>query len=352
MVCRACQEIPSRPFSRAYLWAPDGHPAAKVAGLLARRRLPVDPRLGEDCLVVAVDDPERFVTEIAGTLLASELRDTKVLVTDGGEVGLQDLRRVTTLRELVDDVRGDWVAELLRDRRYESFVQPIVRLSDGAVLGHEFLLRGRERDGSAVSAAAIFGAARHPRLVAALDRVARINAVRTAKRLGVPGKLFINFAPNAIYEPSHCLRTTVTAVREEGLDPNDVVFEIIESERVDDYAHLRGIVNFYRAAGFQIALDDFGTGYNNLSSLFALRPDFIKLDIVLTRAARDDGPRRNLLGHLIASAASEGIGVIAEGIEDAETLALLRDLGATFGQGYHLGRPSASPAQAATAAVR
>jgi EAL domain-containing protein (putative c-di-GMP-specific phosphodiesterase class I) len=344
MACPTCDTLPCATFSQVHVWPPAGHPAAKLAGLLTRRRLPDEPSLGPGCLIATVDDAERFATELAGTLTASELRDTRALVTDGSPVTLTDLRRVTSLRDLVEAVKGRWVAELLREQRYQSFVQPIVRLGDAAPIGHEFLLRGRDRDGTVLSAAAIFGASRDPRVLATLDRTARINAVRTAKRLRLPGKLFVNFAPAAIYEPSHCLRTTVSAVHEEGIDPGDVVFEIIESERVEDYAHLRGIVNFYRSSGFQVALDDFGTGYNNLSSLFALRPDFIKLDIVLTRAAREGGSSRSLLGHLVRTARADGIGVIAEGIEDTETVALLVDLGVDYGQGYHFGRPAERPA--------
>ena len=343
MPCPTCDTLPCAEFSRVYLWPPAGHPAAKLAGLLAPRRLPDDPRVGPGCLIAAIDDAERFATELSGTLIASELRDTRALVTADAEATLSDLQRVTTLGALVETVKGRWVADLLREARYQSFVQPIVRLDGGGTLGHEFLLRGRDRDGSLLSAAAIFKASRDPRLIAALDRAARVNAVRTAKRLGMAGKLFINFTPSAIYEPSHCLRTTVSAVHEAGIDPADVVFEIIESEKVDDYAHLRGIVNFYRSSGFQIALDDFGTGYNNLSSLFALRPDFIKLDIVLTRAARDDAWNRRLLGDLVQTARADGIGVIAEGIEDLETLDMLRDLGVVFGQGFHFGRPAPQP---------
>lgn len=346
MACPTCDVLPCTPLSRVHLWPPAGHPAAKLAGLLARRRLPDDPQLGRGCLIATVEDIERFATELAGTLTASELRDTRVLANDGSAVSLADLRRVTSLRDLVEAVKGRWIAELLQEQRYRSFVQPIVRLAGGAPIGHEFLLRGSDRDGTLLSAAAIFGASRDPRVLATLDRTARINAVRTAKRLGVTGKLFVNFAPSAIYEPSHCLRTTVSAVHEEGIDPSDVVFEIVESEKVEDYAHLRGIVNFYRSSGFQVALDDFGTGYNNLSSLFAVRPDFIKLDIVLTRAARADGSSRSLLGHLVRSARADGIGVIAEGIEDAETLALLADLGVEYGQGYYFGRPAERPAGA------
>ena len=298
-------------------------------------------------MIAAIDDVERFAAELAGTLIASEMRDTAALVTDGREPSLADLERVTTLAALVETIKGQWVVALLRDQRHQSFVQPIVALRDRRVLGHEFLLRGRDHDGGLLSAAALFGAAREPRILASLDRAARISAVRTAKRLGLTGKLFVNFTPSAIYEPSHCLRTTVSAVREEGLEPADVVFEIVESEKVDDYAHLRGIVNFYRSSGFQIALDDFGTGYNNLSSLFALQPDFIKLDIVLTRAARDSGSSRSLLRHLVETARGDGIGVIAEGIEDADTLALLLDMGVPFGQGFYFGRPSETPAPGA-----
>src|SRR3954470_18325672 len=201
MPCQLCQNLSSISFSRVYLWPPGGHPAAKLGGLLAQRRLADDDRFGSGCIIATIDDLERFATELTGTLIASEMRDTAALVTDGSELSLADLKRVTTLAALVEAIKGRWVIELLRDQRYQSFVQPIVALADRRVLGHEFLLRGRDQDGGLLSAAAIFGASREPRTLASLDRAARVCAVRTAKRLGIAGKLFINFTPSAIYEP-------------------------------------------------------------------------------------------------------------------------------------------------------
>ncbi len=343
MSCRFCESLSETRFTRVYLWPPHGHTRSKLSRLFRDHLEPVDPRLGEGCLVTDISDVGRFATEVEGSLLVNEQQDTRVLPSSDGAVGLSDLARVTSLRALVEAVQGNWIGRMLRERRYKSFTQPIIDLSAGAVFGHEFLLRGFEADGSLISAGAIFGAAREPRVLAHLDRAARLNAVRTAKAENLTGKLFINFTPSAIYEPSQCLRSTVSAVAEEDLKPSDVVFEIVESEKVDDYAHLKGIVNFYRRAGFKIALDDFGTGYNNLASLFALHPDFIKLDVVLTRAAHEDGFSRSLIGHLIATARTEGIRVIAEGVEDRAILSLLRHLGVDFGQGYYFGRPSARP---------
>ena len=84
--------------------------------------------------------------------------------------------------------------------------------------------------------------------------------------------------PGSVYDPGVCLRTTVNAIVKAEIPPERVIFEIVESERVKDMGHLRGIVNFYRSAGFKIALDDYGSGYNNLDTLMQLEPDYLKLD--------------------------------------------------------------------------
>jgi len=343
MACAVCGQTPEPPVSRLYLWPPAGHTRAKLRRLLGERSLSADPRLGAHCLVAPIGDLRRFATAVAGALLHNEQQDTRALATDEREPVPGDFARVTTLRDLVLATQGAWVSEVLRDKRYKSVTQPIVALADGTVFAHEFLLRGWEPGGETLTAAAMFGAAREPRLLARLDRAARLSAVQTAATHGLRSRTFVNFTPSAIYEPDQCLRTTVSAVQDAGIEPGRVVFEIVESEKVDDYAHLKGIVNFYRRSGFQIALDDFGTGYNNLEALFALKPDFIKLDIQLTRAAREAGFARSLIGHLVTTAHVEGTRVVAEGIEDRETLILLRELGVDYAQGYYFGRPSEHP---------
>ena len=118
-----------------------------------------------------------------------------------------------------------------------------------------------------------------------------------------------------------------------------VVLELTEHAVVDDYPELIASLRTLRRGGLRIAIDDTGSGYSSLAHILKLAPDFIKLDRELTSGIDLDPVRRALASSLVSFAAETGAHIIAEGIETADELDILRDLGIRYGQGYHLGRP-------------
>jgi EAL domain-containing protein (putative c-di-GMP-specific phosphodiesterase class I) len=257
------------------------------------------------------------------------------------EPELADFPRVVSLRRFQAVSRSAWLLELLDGRRYTSHFQPIVAAADtSSVFGHEALLRGLDEEGRPVSPGEMFQAARDSDLMFQLDLAARQSAIREAVRLGLGARIFINFAPNAIYDPLYCLRSTVATVTESGVSPERIVFEVTESERVRDLGHLEGILAVYRKAGFQIALDDLGAGYSSLNLIHRLRPDLVKLDMDLIRDVDRDGYKAAIAETLLALARRLGIRTVAEGVETPGELDWLRDHGADYVQGYLIARPS------------
>ena len=118
-----------------------------------------------------------------------------------------------------------------------------------------------------------------------------------------------------------------------------LVLELTEHAEVADYEALVGCLHELRAAGCRIAVDDAGAGYASLRHILRLRPDYIKLDMTLTRDIDHDPDRRALASSLLTFAREVSATVIAEGIETEAELDTLRGLGATLGQGYYLARP-------------
>lgn len=342
MTCPAC-DLPENLEDNkvAFLWPPHGHAVRKLTAYLGDTGHDYEHLVRDNCVRVGVPAVSRFLVGLSGLLSDAEAADTRLLLTDTDEPGLKEFGNVTSLTGMIRRLKGDWVVELIREQRFFSAVQPICH-AGGAneVMGHEYLLRGHERDGSEIAPSVLFGAAEDPRVFFNLDRTARISAVRTAARHAIPGNIFVNFMPGSIYDPNVCLRTTVNAVMEVGIDPGRVVFEVVESQRIDDLTHLRGIVNFYRDAGFRIALDDFGAGHANLNTYLALRPDYVKLDKDLTGAAHADAARLDMVGDLVRHFQDADIRVIAEGIETAEDLTAMQGVGVDYVQGYHLGKPA------------
>ena len=75
----------------------------------------------------------------------------------------------------------------------------------------------------------------------AFDQACRVKAIRLASRLQLDKVLSINFLPNAVYEPAHCIRSTLAAAKETGFPIENLMFEIVESEQVYDRTHLTNI---------------------------------------------------------------------------------------------------------------
>lgn len=191
--------------------------------------------------------------------------------------------------------------------------------------------------------ARLFGAARDAGLLFQLDLAARRSAIDGAHRHAIRERLFVNFTPTAIYDPATCLRSTARAVSQAGLVSDYVIFEVVESEKTTDTKHLRAILDRYRADGFKVALDDVGAGYSSLNLIHQLRPDFIKLDMELTRGVHAD-PFKALVAAKVLEIAQElSIQTVVEGVEVVEELACAQAHGATYAQSYLFARPQPKP---------
>ncbi|MBY4895977.1 phosphodiesterase [Cupriavidus sp. AU9028] len=223
--------------------------------------------------------------------------------------------------------------------------QPIVVFESAELLGYEALLRGPQGTDLA-SPDALFRLARNVEETVGLEiRAARLALTRFAE-LMLPGLLFINFSASSLRHlladggraMGELLRDTVPASR--------VVLELTEQVRVGDPTALARALRLLHEQGLRYALDDFGSGHANLDLLIALQPQFLKLDKSLVRGVAECSRTLEVMRSLLDLGGTLGASVIAEGIETADELAVLRDLGVPFGQGFHLGRPLAEPARA------
>jgi EAL domain-containing protein (putative c-di-GMP-specific phosphodiesterase class I) len=223
-----------------------------------------------------------------------------------------------------------------------SHYQPIVDLRTGAVVAYEALLRLTD-DVGVIPPGDLFGASARGGWAQALDQMARRTAILGAGSWLGDRSLFINFVPSSIYDPRVCLRTTEQAASEAGVPLDRLVFEVVETERIRDVEHLRGIFDRYHELGARVALDDLGAGHASLEVARALRPDVMKLDGDVVRAI-DDPAACRFVAEAVDLAREIGAVVLAEGIEEAvhAEAALAADV--SLGQGWHFGRPEPAPA--------
>lgn len=298
-------------------------------------------------ITLGYEDVELFLREMRDLFGNEEARQIKVLTKDAEshqtQLTISDFKRVIPLAQLIGLAQGQWLIDMLEEERYSSLLQPLYCNDGQQVYGYEALVRGYDQNGTQINPGVMFGAAETAELIFQLDLAARRSAVHCAHAHGLPDDqmLFVNFNPSSIYDPTYCLKTTTSYVRELGMYPEQIVFEVTESGTVNDKEHLKGILSYYRKSGFKVALDDVGAGYSGLNMLEDVRPDFIKVDMQLVRDVDTDDYRQNIVRSLIDMGHSNGAQVICEGVETADELAWLQHHGADFIQGFYLGRPAA-----------
>ncbi len=212
--------------------------------------------------------------------------------------------------------------------------QPIVNVAEGNVFGYEALVRGVDGQGAAEVLSKVTGDNKY-----AFDQACRVKAIELAAKLGLRQKLSINFLPNAVYAPEHCIRSTLKAAKDNSFPVEQIMFEITESERVHDTAHLTRIFQYYRAQGFVTALDDFGAGHAGLNLLAGFIPHILKLDMELVRDIDKLEVKQVILDGLLEICNRLGITLLAEGVETRDEMEYFKARGVRLMQGYFFAKP-------------
>lgn len=346
--CSRCEDFPQQiqDSGLLYLWFPVNHSLGKVVKYLRKKDIQYQQQENEQCLIIHLEkETENHIEALEQILTQNELQNTKSLFKSGDEKPtLQDFGNMIPLGNFIRLIQSHWVLEMLSAERVTNQFQPIVDANDtSSIFAQEALLRGIAPDGSLISPGRFFPLAAEAGILVQLDFLARRSAIANAQKHQIQDHLFINFTPTSIYDPASCLRSTIKAIDEAGIAHEQVVFEVVESERVKDIQHLKGILNVYREAGFSMALDDFGAGFSNFELLHELRPDFLKLDMGLIRNVHKDPYKALLTEKILEIAVRLNIKTVAEGIETPEELDWVQRRGATFVQGYLIAKPSTIP---------
>jgi PAS domain S-box-containing protein len=265
---------------------------------------------------------------------------TNRIVTDaetGEVVEVLSCTREVEHREAMDTVDEEErdaatmrVNDVLAEGAIAPVFQPIVELKTGRTIGFEAL--SRFPGDPAHTPDRWFEDAWRVGLGIPLELLAVRVAATALPRLGPGVGLSINASPPAVAAQGF--------LQSLGDDVDRVAVEITEHLRVDDYEEVGMKLASLRKAGGQVAIDDFGAGYASLQHILKMSPEWIKLDTSLTERIGRDSVAQALVTALVSFTDSIGVHVVAEGIESADGVEMLSDLGIRFGQGFHLGRPA------------
>ncbi|MCF8157503.1 MAG: phosphodiesterase [Rhodoferax sp.] len=243
------------------------------------------------------------------------------------------------------DGQGPLEKVLQQGSLYPVF-QPIVNLRDASIHAHEALIRG-PRGTYLHTPDALLRAASLECLGFEFEYACVEAALRRWGQMEVPGRLFVNMSAAVLVQLVHSSGPgdLVKLIGDMGVLSRMLVLEITEHERVDDMDELAAVVSEVRAAGVSLALDDFGDGRSSLRLWSQLKPEVVKIDKYFTRDISRDGDKLKTIQALLQIADIFGTSLVAEGIETAQDLRVLRDVGIAYGQGYFLGHPNTAPLQ-------
>ncbi|HLO35570.1 MAG TPA: EAL domain-containing protein [Candidatus Deferrimicrobium sp.] len=223
--------------------------------------------------------------------------------------------------------------------------QPIVSLTTGRAAGVEALVRWDHPERGTVPPGDFIEIAEENGAILPIGRWVLREACRQARRWATeesaaPLFLCVNVSAREIQQPDfvESVRTTLEA---ESFDPLRLRIEITETALLKATPATVATLESVRALGVHVVIDDFGTGYFSLSHLRQFPVDTLKIASEFVQTPGHDAKSAALAGAIVAMSDSLRITTVAEGIEDAEQAARMRDLGCTYGQGYFFARPMA-----------
>lgn len=303
--------------------------------------------------IVLADGGEVVVTASAGVAISPRLLDGETIVREadlamfeaksGGrarvELFEEDIRARSEDRMRIEQ---EMRRALTDCSSFEVHLQPLVLLGGDRLWGAEALVRWRHPEHGMILPGRFLPVAEESGMMIPLGE--HILAEACAAAVAVPGLIVcVNLSPRQIHDP-----LLVATVREQlelqGLAPGRLCLEVTEDVLVD--ARTIAVLEDLQAFGVRVAIDDFGIGASSLRQLRRIPGAVVKIDRSFTE--RLDGPQgaddRVLIKALVSIAEQLELEIVAEGIERQAQLDIVRDLGVTIGQGWHLGMPQRSAA--------
>jgi PAS domain S-box-containing protein len=227
------------------------------------------------------------------------------------------------------------IREALDEDRLVLYSQPIIPLAGGR-RSEELLLRMVGRNGEIIGPDAFLGVAEKYGMITEIDRW----VVKQAVGLAATGRhVGANLSAESLVSPD-MLPLIEYEIEQSGADPANLVFEITETAIMSDIATCHAFARALVALGCGIALDDFGTGFGTFTHVKKLDVKYLKIDIEFVRGLIESSANQHVVKAIVNLAQGFGCETIAEGVEDAETLQLLREYGVDYAQGFYLGRPA------------
>jgi EAL domain-containing protein (putative c-di-GMP-specific phosphodiesterase class I) len=244
------------------------------------------------------------------------------------------------LSTITVSVKNAWFLRVLAQQRLYFDYQPIFDLQNGQVMAYECLARAfDDQADNYFNGQQLIDGAVSLSLTSEFDELALKTCLQNIALTESSTTFYINLLPNAIASHPNFLEQTLQQVRQLGLTPQQIMFELTEVEALLAHQALPQLIDEIQQFGFGIAIDDL---YGNVSIdhyFMEFRPDVIKVDRLLIAGCSQHPLKQVLVKNLVRSAHELGIPVLAEGLETVADIQFCQKLGMDYGQGFGLARP-------------
>jgi EAL domain-containing protein (putative c-di-GMP-specific phosphodiesterase class I) len=282
---------------------------------------------------------KRFGIFVGGALIRHDpAADGRRVIYRGLEEAMAD---ALTQQEEETRLQALHLKQIIKKRQVNMVYQPVVDVVAQRVIGFEALARMPQK--LFPKPDRVFKVASENGSLWTLERICRKRALDDLPPLDREQLLFLNIEPDSIFDPHLRRRKFLRLVEQAGLDPRRMVLEITEHTAIRDLEAFRSTLKEVRALGFKLAMDDVGAGYAGLQAIAHLRPDYIKVDMMLVRDMHLDRIKQELIETIRRFSDSTGIVLIAEGVECLAELKSLTRAGVRCAQGYLFAKPDSPP---------
>jgi diguanylate cyclase (GGDEF)-like protein/PAS domain S-box-containing protein len=243
---------------------------------------------------------------------------------------------------MVEDV--GWVNRVhdaIENDRFQLVYQPILSVASGDINGYEVLLRLPTEDGESIRPSGFIPAAERFGLMHNLDRWTVRQAMEHLAELqsnNIETRFSINLSGRAV-DDAELLKMIKGILRDSGLNPGSLTFEITETAAIANLKAARRFINNFKDLGCHMALDDFGSGFCSFSYLKNLPVDTLKIDGSLVQSLATTRVDQAMVQSMNQIAHALGKTTTAEYVENQETLMLLKEYGVDYAQGHFIGKP-------------
>lgn len=227
------------------------------------------------------------------------------------------------------------IRQALSENRILCHYQPIVNLKTGKIDKYETLVRMVDKEGTIVPPMEFLSIAKKSKIYPKITR----EVVRQACALfaGRSEEFSINLSDSDIRD-SHTIDEILNIITQTDT-ASRVVFEILESEGIENYEDVVRFITQVKALGAKIAIDDFGTGYSNFENILKLNVDYIKIDGSLIRGITTNSRHNIIVETIVDFAKKIGAKTIAEFVSDEAIYNAVIKHEIDYSQGYYTGKP-------------